>query len=414
MKIWDRFLTRKKQFNFGFTNSWYTPPERNVSGYLSAYADIYSLFGIALRIATAVGEVKWRLYKGSERSERSQIAQHPILTLLDFANEFQTGQEVMELTQLHIDLAGKAYWYLPKNRLGVPGEVWVLPPHLIKVVSSKERFISGYMYQAGQESIPLKASDVIRFPMPDPANPLGGIGFVQASAVELDSESYAGKYNRNFFYNSARPDAVLEYEEKLSDEEFERLRHQWEAKYGGLNNAHKVAILEGGVKYKQIQVMQKDMDFIQLRKMTRENLLFAFGMPLSVMGITENVNRANAEAGDYTFARWLIKPRLIRIKNKLNEQLLTMFPQAKGVELDFDEVVPETVEQKKLLAESGVKAGWMTINEARKLNGLDPVPTGDVFLIPMNLIPSSIDELMPPPEPEEPQVPTEIIEPEEE
>lgn len=389
LKIFD-FLKKAPRV-IGSVYPWGVPPERNLRGYLSAYGEIYSLFGISLRIATAVGEVKWRLYKGSERSERSQIDKHPILTLLDFANEFQTGQEVIELLQLHIDLAGRGYLWLPKNGLGVPGEVWVLPPHMLKIASSGTEFITGYIFQ-GSESIPISKTEIIRFSMPDPLNPKGGIGYVQPTAVELDSEVYAGKWNRNFFFNSARPDAVLETDGEVGEDQYEQLRTQWASRHEGISKAHKVAILEEGLKYKQIQISQKDMDFLQLRKQTRENLLFAFGMPLSVMGISENVNRANAEAGDYTFARWLIKPRLTRIKNKLNEQLVPMFPMARGVEIDFDEVVPETIEQKKGLAESGVKSGYMTINEGRKLTGLDPVSGGEVFLIPFNMMPTPKDK----------------------
>jgi len=291
-----------------------------------------------------------------------------------------------------MDLAGKAYWYLPRNQVGVPGEVWVLPPHLMRIVPSEKEFIAGYIYQNGTETVPFNKSEIIRFPMPDPVSPYGGIGYAQPASVELDSESYAGKWNRNFFYNSARADAVLEAEGQLSEEQFEQLRTQWASRYEGVSRAHKIAILEGGLKYKQIQISQKDMDFPNLRRQTRENLLFTFGMPLSVMGISENVNRANAEAGDYTFARWLVKPRLTRLKNKLNEQLLPMFPKASGVEIDFDEVVPETIEQKKALAESGVKAGYMTINEGRKLVGLDSIPSGEQLLIPMNMFPTPIEE----------------------
>lgn len=384
MAFWDRFK-RAKGFRFGFSAMpWLSPPERDARGFLQAYSSIYSLFGVTIRIATAVSEVKWKLYKGSERGERNQITDHPLLRLLDYANEFQTGQEITELMQLHMDLAGKAYWYLPKNKAGLPGEIWVLPPHQVKVIPSKTNFIAGYIYNGGGEGIPLSKDEIMRFPMPDPLNPYGGIGYAQAASVELDSEDSAGRWNRNFFYNSARADAALEYEDKLTDEEFDRLREQWQVRHGGMSQAHKIAILEGGVKYKQIQISQKDMDFTQLRKQTRENLLFTFGMPLSVMGISENVNRANAEAGDYTFARWLIKPRLTRIKNKLNEQLVPRY--GKGIELDFDEVVPETVEMKKGLAESGVRSGWMTVNEARKLNGFDPIPQGDILLIPMNML----------------------------
>jgi len=392
MSILDRIadLIRPKSYRPSFSGGgWLSAPEMSGNKqYLNAYSSSYILFGIALRIATAVGEVKWRLYKGSDRSERSQVAEHPIIELLDRANEFQTGGEIMELLELHVDLTGTAYGYFPRNGLGVPGEVWLLPPHQVSIVRSKKDFIAGYIFHNGEEKVPLPKEQVIRFTMPDPVDPYGGVGFVKPLAVELDSERYAAVWNKNFFYNSARPDGVLESENKLSDEEFKRLKEQWEEKYRGLSQAHKVALLEGGLKYKQIQNTIKDMDFVQLRKTARENLLLAFGMPLSVMGITENVNRANAEAGDYVFARWLIKPRLTRIRNKLNEQLLPMFPQAKGVELDFDEVVPETIEQKRALAESGIKSGYMTINESRKLQGLDPVTGGDVFLVPFNLMPT--------------------------
>ncbi len=414
MPFWDRLFTKAPDIirrRFGYIgNPFLTPPERNTRGFLAAYGEIYSLFGISIRIATAVSEVKWRLYRGSERDERNQIPRHPVLHLLDYANEFQTGQEILELTQLHMDLVGKAFWYLPKNALGVPAEIWVLVPHLMKPVKDDRKFISGWVFECGMEAIPFTLDEIIPFSMPDPLNPYGGIGYAQAAAVELDSEAYAGRWNRNFFYNSARADAVLESEDSLTDEQFEKLRLQWKTEHGGVSRAHRIAILEAGLKYKQIQINQKDMDFPELRKQTRENLMFTFGMPLPVMGITENVNRANAEAGDYIFARWLVRPRLTRIKNKLNEQLIPMYPMAKNIELDFDEVVPETIEQKRQLAESGIKAGYMTVDEARKMQGFDPLPSGkgDVLLMPFNLSPMSVTEDLvaeKPPEPEKPPSP---------
>jgi len=116
------------------------------------------------------------------------------------------------------------------------------------------------------------------------------------------------------------------------------------------------------------------------------------------MGISENVNKANAEAGDYTFARWVVKPRLDWEKAKLQEQLLPKFRNSDNLEIDFDEVVPETVEQKKDLAESGMRAGYLLVDEARKLQGLDPLPNGagQVLLIPLNLMPTPVDSISPP------------------
>lgn len=398
MAIWDRLFKSPRLRGMVRALPWAEAPNRGLSDYLHAYGRIYSLFGICLRRATAVSEVKWRLFKVDSSGKRTAIHDHPILKLLDFANEFQTGQEIIELHQLHSDLAGRAFWYLPQNGFGIPGEIWLLPPDKVSIVPSRTDFIKGYVLNLGTEKIPFTKDEIIWFPMPDPVNQYGGVGYAQAASIELDSEDYSGRWNRNFFYNSARADAVLEYEDELTDEEFDRVAKLWQERHEGLSKAHKIAILDGGAKYKQIQTSQKDMDFSMLRKQTRENLLFTFGMPLSVMGITENVNRANAEAGDYLFARWIVKPALTRIRNKLNEQLVPMYKAGSKIEIDFDEVVPETVDQRRANAESGVKTGYLTVNEARQQTGFDPIPNGDQLLLPMNLFPTPIDSLNLPPE----------------
>ena len=83
---------------------------------------------------------------------------------------------------------------------------------------------------------------------------------------------------------------------------------------------------------------------------------------------------------------YVIKPRLTRLREKLNEQLLPMFGD-KSLELDFEDPVPENRELNMKEAEIGVKAGYLTVNEGRELTGFDPVASGDVFLIPLNITP---------------------------
>jgi len=368
------------------------PPSRNLAGFLECYSQVGWLFAVVSRIAEGVSEGKWRLYSVNVKGERTLVYKHPIINLMDFVNPFQTCQEFIELHQLYMGLTGECFWVINKNRLGEPQEMWIAPPEKMSVIPSQKEFVAGYIYQIGNQKIPLTKEEVIHHKLPNPSNPYRGLGPVQALAVDLDSELYSGKWNRNFFYNSARPDGLITFDGTLSEEQFDRLKKQWAERHEGVSRAHKIALLEGGGKYQQIAINAKDMDFKSLRLLNRDNILGAYGMPLSVMGITENVNKANAEAGEYTFARWLVKPRLNRIKNKLNEQLIPMFHNAQNLELDFDEVVPQTTEQKISQAESGMRAGYITINEARQLQGWDPKPSGEVFLIPLNLIPTPADK----------------------
>ena len=378
------------QYNY-FNAGGVAPSNRNVEGFLSAYGTIGWLHAVVFRIALGCSEVKWTLSDVTNIDKPKLIQRHPILRLLHLVNPFQTSNEFIALDTIYNELIGESFWALNFNGLGEPTEIVLPYPHLMSVVPAREfPFVKGYVYGTGSSAVPFDVNEIIHFKYPSPLNQYRGLGPAQAIGVELDSEQYSSQWIRQFFFNSARPDGVIQFDYNLSDEQFERLQKQWSERFKGVSKAHQVGLLEGGGKYIQIQNTIKDMDFPTLKLRDRDSILGVFGMPQSVMGISENVNKANAEAGDYTFARWLIKPRLDWKVAKLQEQLVPKFKKSENLQLGYEEVVPETVDQKKELAESGMRAGYLTINEARKLRGLDALSTGDVLLVPLNLIPMPI------------------------
>ena len=358
------------------------PPDRDLRGFLSAFGEVGWLFAVVSKIAQGVADADWSLYSKAQNGDDTEVINHSILDVLNFVNPFQTRQEFLEMHEIYMGLVGECFWVINKNRGGLPGEIWIAPPDKMSVVPSKKDFIAGYIYQIGSERIPLDKELVIHHKLPNPTNPYRGLGPVQALAYDLDGEMNAAKWNNKFFYNSARPDVVMFPDGDVTEENYIRLKEQFKERHQGVLNSNRMAIATGIRDIKLLSLSAKDMDFKELRLLNRDNILGIFGMPLSVMGITENVNRANAEAGDYTFARWIVTPRLNRLKNKLNEQFVPMFPNSQKLVLDFDDVVPESVEEKRMFTESGVKTGYMTINEARQIHGLEPLPEGDVLVTP--------------------------------
>ena len=362
---------------------------RKTEDYLQAYGTIGWLFAVVSRIAAGVSDAEWRLERPGAGS--SEITDHPLLTLLADANPFWTGQELIEYTQMWVDLAGEAFWVVNRGGRGWPEEIWPVPPNRMRVVASKGAYLTGYVYEFEGERVPLAVDRVIHFRLPNPYNMYRGLGPVQAMAVDLDSESYAAQWNKNFFLNSARPDGVLQIEGTVTDEEYQRLRSEWSQHHQGVGQAHRVAILEGGMSYKQIQLSQQEMSFIEQRKLNRDAILGVYGMPLSVLGISETVNRANAESGEYVFARWVLRPRLQRIKHKLNETLVPMF--GSGLRLGYADPTPENREESRLAAESGLRTGYMTVNEARGRMDLDPLADGNIFLWWLAVMPTPVASL---------------------
>ncbi len=351
-----------------------------LQAYINSYGNVGWVFACVQRISSAIADTEWILKKND--GEDSVVANHSLLDLLNFVNPFHTGMEMMEQTQTFIDLVGEVFWLVLKDRAGRPSEIWVINPNKMKVVPSKKDYIAGYVYENAEQSIPLETEDVIHIKMPNPTNPYRGMSAVASIMQDVDAEKFSSQYNKAFFQNSAQPSGVISFEGTLSDTQYDRLKYQWQQSHQGVSNAHKIAILEGGADWRDTGVTQRDMQFKELRLMNRDVILGAFGMPLSILGISETVNRANAESSEYTFARWVVRPRLQRIRAKLNEQFVPLFNE-KNLKLDYNDPVPQNVERDLAVANQAFQAGYITRNEARVRLGLEPVGNGDIFLTPL-------------------------------
>lgn len=343
---------------------------------LQAMGNTSWLYAVVSRIAQAVAASEWRLYRVGPNKKRTRIARHPLLDLFNSCNPFYTREELLESSQQHLELAGEAWWLILRNGAGQPVELWTVRPDRMAPIPHPQQFIAGYVYSIGQERIPLAKEDVVFIRMPNPLDPYRGAGPVQSLLCDLDSESYAARWTRNFFKNSAEPGGIIEYDQELSDSEFERLVSRWQAQHRGVANAHRVAILERGT-WKDRKYSFRDMMFPDLRKLNRDIILGAFGMPKSILGITDDVNLANSQAGEVMFGRWVVRPRLQRIRAAINERLCPLF----GPDLEFDFVDPTPDNRELALAEAdrGYRSGLLTRNEARRRLNEPTVAGGDEF-----------------------------------
>lgn len=350
----------------------------NVSeAYLRAYGELGWLFACVSRIASSIGETEWRCVQQVGKAERF-VETSPALTLLAKPNPFWTGQELLELTQMHLDLVGEAFWVLNTTRAGLPGEIWPVPPQRIRILTDPKNYIAGYEYRYGAQTVRFLPDQIVHFRYPSPLDMYRGLGPVQSLAIDLDSELFASKWNRNLFLNSARPDAVIETTEPLSEEQYKEFQRLWQAEFQGVDKAHRIGLLRKGMIYKRIALSQEEMSFVEQRKLNRDIILGAFGMPLHILGIAETTNRATAESAEYVYARWVLRPRLQRLMRKINAGLVAKFGQDSSIR--FVDPTPENRDAARLDAQIGVTSGYMTVNEARASMGLEVISIGDVLL----------------------------------
>lgn len=318
---------------------------------MRAMESVGTLFAIVDRLATSVAEVEWKLYrkaKSGNDEDRVEVTSHLALDIWSKPNPWMPRQEFVEVVQQHLDLTGEAWWVVARNprMRSIPLELWPVRPDRMEPIPSREDFITGYVYRSPDgEVVPLQVDEVIMLRRPRPLDPYRGISPVGTILPDIDASRYSAEWNRNFFINSALPSGVIEAPNNLGDTEFNELRDRWEEQHRGVAAAHRVAILEGGLKWVDRRFTQRDMEFVELRSASREVIREAYAIHGHTLGLSESVNRANAEAADVSFARWQIKPRLGRIKQALNHDFLPLFGgTAEGLEWDFENPVPEDAE----------------------------------------------------------------------
>lgn len=350
--------------------------EASTLAHLNAMGGVGWLFAVVDRISTAVAATEWKLFRTAPNGDRKEITKHPLLDLWESVNPFYTQPEFLETGGQHFELTGEMWWVLLRNGAGRPVEMWPIRPDRMTVVPSRDQYIAGYIYRVGQDAIPLPVNDVILIRRPHPINPYRGIGTLQSIMVDIATERESSLWTRNFFKNNAAPGGIIEVTQAMSDDQFEKFVMRWQTQHQGVANAHRVAILENAT-WKDRKLSQRDMQFEQLKRVNRDIIIGAFGVPLSVMGITESVNRANAEAGEVTFTKWTVVPRLVRIRAAVNERLVPQF--GSDLELDFVDPTPTNRELALEEATRGYDSGYLTQNEARARLGESEQPGGESF-----------------------------------
>lgn len=381
-----------------------TPPERGVTGMLDAYSKSPWLRSITSKIARGVGAVTWQMYatksvasgkyrknyelqdRGIERSafrrkevdvaegtELVPIFDHPMLRLLNTGAGQFPGSTGRMLTQLYLELTGEAFWLL-ETQGGVPVGYWIIPPTWVQETPTPGQ--DNYIIEANRQSLEVPRDFMLWFSDPNPATPYRrGTGQMRTLGDEIDTDDYAAKYTRAFFYNNAQPN-ILVSASGMKKEDADRFELRWTQRLRGFLNAHRPMFLNRDVKVTQLSQKFSEMQFIELRKFERDMLINARGIPPEVFGVIENSNRATIDAADYLFAKHVLTPALEFLRSYLQSELVPRYDDR--FILGYASPIEE---DREFYLEAAKVAPWsLTLNEWRGMAGQDAVDYGDVHV----------------------------------
>lgn len=358
-----------------------------IAGQLSSYEGW--VYACVTRIARSTAQKFDVLLYEKRNSGLKEIERHEVIDLLERPLPRLTKYDIIELTTIILELTGEAFWYKVRDERGkIKGIFPFLNPQYMTIVPGENSPVVGYVYSVpgtGQD-IPFELDDIVYFNFPNPLNFSRGASPVKAIGLDIATEKEAKTYNWRFFKNNARPGGVLQTDQALSEDTYERLKTAWNNNHQGVENAGRVAVLEQGLQYTEIGLSQKDMEYLDQRKYSRDAIMALFGTPKSIFGLTEDVNRSNAETSKRVYLEETIEPIIVKLLSIINEQIVaTDF--ADNLFFDYEDLTPEDQEITLSYYKSGLDQGWMTINEVRVLEGLQPIDGGDTPYIPFNKVP---------------------------
>lgn len=320
-----------------------------------------------------------------------EVLDHPFIDLMKNVNEFDNEFDLLESLFLFQELTGNAYWNILHNpATGQPEQIWTLKPQYVKVVPDKVKYIRHYEYSVnfGEKQI-IKPKDMIHFKYINPKTSFYGLGPLGACIVAVDLGVNMNMLETALFENRAIPDTALVLPSEagaMNEPEEKRVKKKWKQAFGwNRKKAGNMVVLQGGAKLEQMMLSPREMNYLQGRKASKEEVAAVFGVPMSML-TSESVNRANAEAGDAQYMKKTVQPRLRKVEQKMNEQLLPMY-EGQGLFVVFDNPVPEDKEFQLKEKELNIKVGFTSINEERQKEGQEPAEWGDVPYLPSTLIP---------------------------
>jgi HK97 family phage portal protein len=343
------------------------------------------------RLMKASASVPWNVYE-LQAGEWVEIEGHPLADLMRRPNPFMGQQKLMEWMTAQLYLAGNSVL----SKVVVGGKVRELWPiwelDKIQVVPSRENFIDRYDFRRDGNAIRLDPSEVVHLMFPDPSTPFWGISPLQAVGRVVDSDTEAVRWNKVMLQNRGRPDGVFVIPGQVGRTQLDEARAIVTEQYGGSENRGVPFVFGSGMNYTPMSMTPAEMDWLESRKLTRQEICAVFGVPLPMVGIYDDATLANIDTARRIFWADTVIPFLDDVKESLNMSVTPHFGDPAKLQLRYDtsnvealrEDLTAKISQLKTLTSVGVP---LNVAIQRLDLGIDPVDGGDVSLVPATMIP---------------------------
>ncbi len=345
------------------------------------YSQNSVVFACIKEIAEAAAGVQWILYRLKPGGGRREIVEHPLLDLLNRPNPLQGRFEFIEAVMAYLYLSGNTYIEtVHTGSSQAPRELYVLRPDRVRVLPHPVNLVQGYEYTVGGETVRFPRDRVLHLKLFHPLDDFYGLSPVQVAALAIDKMNAGDKWNAALLQNAAVPSGALVAKERLTDEQFNRLRREMREQIQGVQNAREPLLLEQDLEWKELAIRPHDMDWIEGLRMSALQIAQIYNIPPELIGLQPATyqNRREARKALYTE---VVCPALNRLRDALNNWLIPRFGDDLLLDYDKDGIEALSDDQESLWRRANTSR-FLTLNEKRRMVGFDDIPGADVLQEP--------------------------------
>jgi len=375
--------------------SFATPSRIQLSStYYVDYAEIYrsqeSVRTVVSFLARNVAQLGLHMFERVGDDDRRRMSDHPMALMLKQPNPWTTKYRFIQALVCDFAIYDRAYWL--KTRITPESNGLVrIPPQIVTPEGDNWLTPNGFKVDGTSGTRIYKADEVIYFRGYGLDKDIG-ISPLEALRRTLREEYAAGEMREQVMRNGARMSGYLERPKdapEWSDTARDRFKRNWQAQYSGAGpGAGGTPILEDGMQFKPVSQTARDLQYIESRKLTREEVAAAYFVPPPMIGILDHATFSNITVQQRMLYTETLGPWLSMIQEEIELQLLKDFepePRRFYVEFNLREKLSGAFEERADAIAKAVGGPTMTINEARALDNRPPIDGGDELIRPLNV-----------------------------
>ena len=338
-------------------------------------------------ISETIASIPLNVYQ-ADGETRVKAVGHPVQDLLAKApNSVSSTFTFREAMASNLVLHGNAYAKIEMNAAGRPTALIPLNPMKVEV-----KVVDGEKVYVFDEKHTYLDYEILHFVG------LSFNGLTGKSPLSMAREAVAiglaaQEYGARFYSNGANAGGVITAPGRLNTEVVKRLRESWNRAQSGNSNSHSTAILEEGMKYEKIGLDPEAAQFLQSRKFQVNEIARIFRIPPSYLADLENSStRANVEQQAIQFVRDCITPYVRRMEVELNRKLFREDEPNLYAYFTMEGLMRGDLQGRYDAYATARQWGWLSVNDIRDLENLNPVEGGDIYLQPLNMVQSGQDD----------------------